>query len=254
MHPGDMFQCCDSSRVVGDLDEEAETLDLHEPPAALNMLFHLLHNTPPEYAPAPRTPDGGAHDGADYVHIRASAPAETAIPFPLLPTLLALVDKYAVAPDIAAVCRSHLAAYAPTYPLRVYGMAVGLGLGALAARTSKFLLHPPLAAYTPDEISVIPTAEAYHRLVLLHEHRIKRLREVLAGEPIFPQNYGECSKHTHKTKARWEDKKKRIISRMEAGERGLMTLTFASFLTLTSSGSHRCRSGNDGRHGRAVRL
>lgn len=200
-----MFQCCDA----------AHTLDLHDPPPALAMLFRLLHDPPPAYAPA----RSEAHAPADYLHIRAGPPDGRAIPFPLLPALLALADKYAVAPHVAAVCRSHLAAYAPTYPLRVYGMAVALGLDALAAQASTFLLHPPLAAYTTAEVSVVPTAAAYHRLVLLHDHRIRRLRELLAGEPIFPQHYGECSKHVHKTTALWADKKKRIAGRMQAGER-----------------------------------
>lgn len=208
-----MFQCCDSGYVLGDLDEEAGTLDLHESPTALNLLFHLLHNTPEPYVPVAEPSD--AKD--DYVHIRQTVPV-AAIPFPLLPTLFSLADKYVVTQPIMDVCYSHLSAYASTYPLRVYGMAVGMGLTRIAEKTSKYLLHPPLTSYTTEEIKVIPSAEAYHKLVLLHEYRIKRLRELLQGEHIFPQRYGECSKHTQKTKVLWESRKKDIDPQIGAGE------------------------------------
>ena len=104
-----MFQCCDSGYVVGDLDEEAGTLDLHESPAALNMLFHLLHNTPEPYVPAPESLD--VHE--DYIHIRQTVPV-SAIPFPLLPSLFSLADKYALIRSIVDICHSHLLAYAST--------------------------------------------------------------------------------------------------------------------------------------------
>ncbi|EKM60868.1 uncharacterized protein PHACADRAFT_247071 [Phanerochaete carnosa HHB-10118-sp] len=114
------------------------------------------------------------------------------------------------------VCTSHLAAYASTYPLRVYGMAVGMGSDVIAAKTSKYLLHPPLTSYSTSEIKCIPTAEAYHRLALLHEHRIKRLREMLIDEKIFPQGYGECKKHTQRTKTLWGVKQAMVSGQIAA--------------------------------------
>ncbi|GJE87777.1 hypothetical protein PsYK624_038600 [Phanerochaete sordida] len=203
----DMFHCCDAS--TGE-----RVLELQESAPSLSLLFQLLHNTPEPYVPPDA--DKPVHvEAHDYVHIQQRVPAH-AIPFPLLPTLFVLADKYACAPAVMQACFSHLAAYASTHPLRVYGMAVGMGHAAIAAKASKFLLHPPLTSYTTDEIKSIPTAEAYHRLVLLHEHRIKRLREILIDEPIFPQRYGECSKHTARTKRHWEARKGLVIPRVAA--------------------------------------
>jgi hypothetical protein len=209
---GDMFQCCDSGYVRDDLDEDARILYLHESASSLSLLFQLLHRPPEPYL-ATEAPDSEA----DYVHIRQTIPVSV-IPFPLLPTLFALADKYAVTPSIWDVCHSHLSAYASTYPLRVYGMAVGMGLNHIAARASKYLLHPPLATYTPEEIKVIPTAEAYHRLVLLHEYRTRKLRELLIEEQVFPLGYGECSRHTQRTKALWQTRKKQVVNQVEAGQ------------------------------------
>lgn len=197
-----MFQCCDAGYVLGEVDDARGVLDLHEPAPLLALLLRLLHAPP---APPPAD--------LDDVHVPAGA-----IPFPLLPALLALADKYALARTLRDACVAHLGAHASSHPLRVYGMAVDLGEPALAARASAFLLHPPLGTYTAAEIRAIPTAEAYHRLVLLHAHRITRVREILDGEQIFPQRYGECTWHTQRTKALWQARKKVVMNKVEAGE------------------------------------
>lgn len=205
----DMFQCCEAGHeAVG----SEHVLELHESAPSLRLLFQLLHSVPEPYVPGKATK---AVDPGDYVHIKQSEPVH-AIPFPLLPLLFVLADKYAFTPEIMRVCFSHLAAYASTEPLRVYGMAVGIGQDAIAAKASKYLLHPPLTSYTTDEIKSIPTAQAYHKLVLLHEHRIKRLREILIDEEIFPQRYGECGKHTQRTKKLWEARKSMVTTRIAA--------------------------------------
>lgn len=193
------------------LDEENETLDLYEPATVLDALFQLLHAPPAIFVPPPTS------TSRDFTRIQETIPVAT-IPCPLLPALFVLADKYALSEEVVNVLKSHLAAYASTSPLQVYGCAVELGFQGIAAKASKHLLHPPLTSYTPEEIKVIPTAEAYHKLVLLHEMRIKRLGEVLAAEDIFPHGYGECSRHAHKAKSLWRQRKGVVVSQIQAGE------------------------------------
>lgn len=207
-----MFVSCDSGfqMVNTVLDEENRTLDLYEPSTELKALFHLLHAPPaPFVAPPP---------SQDFTRIEETMPDAT-IPCPLLPALFVLADKYALSQDIVQTLRSHLAAYASTFPLQVYGCAVGLGLDTIAAEASAHLLHPPLTSYTPGEIKAIPTAEAYHQLALLHEMRIKKLGEVLENEDIFPHGYGQCNKHAQRAKFLWRQRKTVVISKIQAGER-----------------------------------
>lgn len=246
-----MFQCCDAGDISGGRLNE-RMLELHESAPSLSLLFQLLHSTPELYVPTNAADDANY----DYVHIKQNVPLR-AIPFPLLPSLFALTDKYAVTPPIMEVCISHLAAYVSTYPLRVYGMAVGMGLDAIAGKASKYLLHPPLTSYSTEEIKVIPTAEAYHRLVLLHEHRVKRLREILIDEEIFPQRYGECSKHTPRTKTLWKTMKSTVIRRVAAGK-SCLNRSFGALRTSNTAKTHLrsygCGGRNDGRHRSAVWL
>ena len=208
-----MFSCCESGYVLGELDEDARTLDLDESAERLSMLLHLLHDPPAPYVevPVPKSE-------RDFTRVQGTLPNASAIPFPLLPTLLSLADKYVLSDAIVHVLHSHLGAYASTHPLRVYGYASTLGLDALAARTSAFLLDPPLSAHSTQDVSALPNAQAYHKLVQLHEYRVKALGEVLMGEEIFPYEYGKCPRHGAKTQAVWEERKKVISGRIKAGE------------------------------------
>ena len=246
-----MFECCDSGYVRDDLDEEGGVLLLQESASSLSLLFHMLHCTLEPYEGAAGASDSDADD--DSVHITQRIPA-SAIPFPLLPTLFALADKYVFTATIMNVCQSHLFAYASTYPLQVYGLAVGMGLDRIAAETSQYLLRPPLTTYATEQIKVIPTAEAYHRLVLLHEYRIQRLSALLMEEQIFPQRYGECSKHASRTESLWDTKRKQVVNQIHAGETSehIPIVTYAQELMLRCR--HRCWCRNGSGHAPAVRL
>lgn len=206
-----MFVSCDGGfqLVSTTLDEENRTLNLYESGSVLDALFQLLHSTPAPFEPPPPP--------TDFTRIQETIP-EAAIPCPLLPALFALADKYALSQEIVQTLQSHLSAYASTFPLQVYGCAVGFGMPDIAVEASAHLLHPPLTSYTPEEIKIIPTAQAYHRLVLLHELRIRKLGEVLEHEEIFPHGYGECGRHAERTKSLWLRRKATTMSKIQAGE------------------------------------
>ncbi|KAH8100520.1 hypothetical protein BXZ70DRAFT_154968 [Cristinia sonorae] len=207
----DMFSCCDSGYVVDMLDEESGTLDLDESAERLSMLFQLLHNLPDPYheEPVPKSQ-------RDFTRVQSTLPKEPAIPFPILPILLSLADKYALSETIVHCVHSHLAAHTSTYPLRVYGYATSLGLHDVAARASTFLLSPPLSSHPTNKITALPNAQAYHKLVQLHDYRIRKLKEVLMGEQIFPHGYGKCPRHAAKTDGIWEERKKNVIAKILA--------------------------------------
>ena len=207
-----MFESCDSGFEVvsAGLDEESRTLELHESASVLDALCRLLHAAPPPFVPSPS-------EDYDFTRIQETIP-DTAIPLPVLPALFVLADKYSLSQDIARSLRSHLAAHASAFPLEVYGCAVKFGLDEIAGEASTHLLHPPLTSYTPDEIKVIPTAEAYHRLALLHEIRIRKLREVLENEEVFPHGYGECRRHAQRMESVWRQRKNVVMNKIQAGE------------------------------------
>jgi hypothetical protein len=139
------------------------------------------------------------------------------VPLPLLPSLYALADKYAVTEPITHALHTHLASYKSVSPLRVYALAAQLGLDDLMNATSVYLLHPPLSEYTVDEVSVIPSAGAYHKLLLLQSHREKKLKEILMNEEIFPHGYGECPEHRSATVSMWDQRRNEIVGRIESG-------------------------------------
>ncbi|PSR71272.1 hypothetical protein PHLCEN_2v12786 [Hermanssonia centrifuga] len=153
----------------------------------------------------------------DFGRIQEIIP-EATIPFPLLPSLYRLADKYAFSQDIMQALHSHLGAYVSMYPLRVYGYASELGLDKVAAKASTHLLHPPLTSYSTEEMKAIPTAEAYHKLALLHEFRTRKIRETLMNEEVFPHGYGECSRHAQRTKDLWKTRKHVVYNQIQAGE------------------------------------
>jgi len=212
----DMFACCDSGYVLDMLDEDAGTLDLDESAENLSMLFRLLHARPEPYPPPTSVPKSNRDFHDRVFHIQQTLPGAQAIPFPLIPTLLTLADKYALSDAIVHVLHTHLAAYTSTHPLRVYGYAVSLGLDDVAARASMYLLDPPLSSYTAQDIAVIPSAQAYHRLVQLHDYRIKKLMAYVMGEEIFPHGYGKCPRHGAKTQDVWEERKKVVCGKIQA--------------------------------------
>ena len=225
-----MFSCCDAGFDIINttLDEETRTLELLENATILDALFYLLHSTPPPFVEPPKEKSADE----DIVHVREGTIPNDTIPWPLIPSLFTLADKYALTPEITQVLKSHLAAYASVFPLKVYGCASDLGFHDIAAEASTYLLGPPLSTYSVEEIRIIPTAEAYHKLLLLHDFRIKRLTEVLRDEEVFPHGYGECTRlgHSHRTRSAWEAKKQAIYGQIEAGECSLDFLIRVSYL------------------------
>jgi hypothetical protein len=211
-----MFACCDLGYVTNlsnDCDPD-QILDLDEPGDVLDILLQILHFPPLPPIAHPYDTQEGKHE--TEIRTRRHHPASI-IPLPLLPQLFHLADKYILSEAITQSLRSHLEAHSATHPLQVYGFATRRAWDTIAAEASKFLLHPPLSAYTTQEVTVIPTVEAYHRLVLLHAFRVKRLREVLLTEEIFPHGYGACPTHRQQTSALWEQKRNSLAPIIEAG-------------------------------------
>jgi len=219
-----MFDCCDE-RYAPD-----EVLDLDEPADRLSILLSLLHQdiAPPEHVPNPE-PYGTTIRTEEYQ-------PGSVIPFPLLPIMLQLVDKYALSEKVQKSLLAHLSSHVAGHPLKVYGYATEHGLRDVAVDASLHLLHPPLSFYSPNDLKVIPVPEAWHELVLLHEVRIRGLRRLLLAEEIFPHGYGECSSHRERTKALWRQRKNEIILKIEAAtdvaaEMGSLKQDFSSCKT-----------------------
>lgn len=210
---GDMFECCEAGFAMTMVDEAEQSLDLDEPADVLNVLLSLLHTPPHPPQKVPKLPE------QKYSLIIYPPVFEygTVIPFPLIPRMLQLADKYALSESTSQSLLTHLAAHVSSYPLEVYGFATERGLDKLAVDASKHLLHPPLSAYSPEQIRVVPTPEAWHKLVILHDGRIRGLRKILHQEEIFPHGYGACSLHQNRTLSLWNQRKMEILHKIEAG-------------------------------------
>lgn len=206
-----MFACCDQGfELVDDKDgpvfQEA-VLDLNETGHALAMLFRLIQHPP---APPPIDNSGGTSR-------RLKLDAESVIPFPILPSMLRLADKYGVSETITSSLHLHLQSNAAINPLPVYAYATAHDLPKIAAQASAHLLHPPLSSYTKEDIQIIPTVTAYHELLRLHDYRKSRLREILLNEDLFPHGYGTCPLHRRWATQLWEQKRMYMATQIEAG-------------------------------------
>ncbi|TDL28838.1 hypothetical protein BD410DRAFT_738597 [Rickenella mellea] len=203
-----MFSICDVSRTE---TTETNVLDLDEAAGILTVLLRLIHEPPEEYDPVDFVP-------LDKFETQIPVITPTAaIPLPLLPKLFQLADKYELSQPIVRTLQTHLVAHKSTSPLRVYGIATQLSLDTIAAEASYYLLLPPLRTYSLADIRSIPTAEAYHKLVLLHSYRISKLREIVLGEEIFPHGYGECPAHKLVIEHAWDERRKEVAIRIESG-------------------------------------
>ncbi|KAG9103075.1 hypothetical protein FRC06_000275 [Ceratobasidium sp. 370] len=181
----------------------------------LVMLVNLLE-TPPELPP----PTVNNHTPASAVPLGNDPPGRT-LPWPLVVTLLDMADKYDLSEDILTRLHAHVRSHAPSYPLQVYALASRLQLGEIASLASSFLLHPPMHEYPLSEIQVLPSAVSYHLLLVLQTHRLAKLRNVVATEPIFPHEYGACSKHsTSPAKLAWETRRTFVLDNLHAGSMG----------------------------------
>jgi hypothetical protein len=213
-------------------------MDLPETADTLSILFRLLHEPPPVFQRVKPTPAKASTEDP----LREAPDMSTVIPLPLIPIALNLADKYCLSLEAITALHSHIGAHVTTEPLKVYGMAISLGLDELASEASEYLLHPPLSAWRTDEIKVIPTVEALHQLVRLHAAREVELRRYLQGETVFPHGYEACRSHGTSTIAAWEERKQMLMPRIRAGEPSLDSL-----LILVVDGGvcrYRCRIGD----------
>lgn len=206
----DMFACCDQGfESVGDNNESGSqeaVLDLDETEHTLATLFRLIQHPP---APPPM-------DNSEGTRPRFKSNTGAVIPFPVLPLMLHLADKYGLPETIVYSLQLHVQANASTNPLPVYAYATARNLPKIAAEASAHLLHPPLSSYTKEDIQVIPTVAAYHELLRLHEYRKSRLRDILLNEDIFPHGYGTCPVHKQWATQLWEQKRLFLATQIEA--------------------------------------
>jgi hypothetical protein len=207
-----MFCCCDSGFAMSMADDIDQVLDLDERAEVLDILLSLLH-TPPEWPESKHQVLVENHSMIAPIAFEANS----VIPLPLLPRMLHLADKYALSENLQQILVAHMSSHASAHPLEIYAFATGRGLQSLAIDASKHLLHPRLSAYSPKDIKIIPSPEAWQRLVLLHDVRIRGLREILLGEEIFPHGYGTCPSHKDKTISLWSQRKMTIIPKIDAG-------------------------------------
>ncbi|KAJ3541218.1 hypothetical protein NM688_g6116 [Phlebia brevispora] len=230
----DMFACCDASRTMQDVPEDGwQIMDLQESGPQLNILFNFLHHPPDNFHSS-----AAMAKPKDFTRIVQNTLPANAIPYPLLRILFGLADKYAFSKDLVDCLKSHLVAYTSTYPLHVYGYATELGLDEIAAQASMYLLHPPLTSYSAEDMRAIPTGEAYHKLVLLHDFRVKKLQGLLEEAEIFPHGYGACPRHSHRLQNLWESRKSVVFSEIQAAT------DVAAEMSAVSEGTADCQVCN----------
>ena len=209
-----MFSCCDNSVNPAGDDKRpvngstTKSMDIYETSMTFGIFLKLLHDPPAEYPKRNKSPESSKYS--------VVTPA-CAIPYPVLPLLYDLADKYAVSLPILQTLDSHLAAQVSTSPLSVYGLATRRGLVDIADEASAFLVQPPLHTYTPEELRIIPTAEAYQKLLLLQHHRTMKLKKLLMDEQLFPHGYGECTAHRQVATDLWTEKKRSLLGLVDAG-------------------------------------
>ncbi|KAG2368180.1 hypothetical protein BDR07DRAFT_1391450 [Suillus spraguei] len=170
-------------------------------------LFRLIQQ-PPDPPPM--------ENAADGTRPGFKLDAGSIIPFPVLPSMLYLADKYGLPEAITCSLHLHVQANASMNPLPVYAYATAHNLPKIAAEASAHLLHPPLSSYTKEDIQIIPTLTAYHELLRLHEYRKYKLRDILLNEDIFPHGYGTCPVHKQWATQLWEQKRVYLATQIEA--------------------------------------
>jgi len=209
-----MFSCCDPTlalEVAQPTDDQV--LDLHETAGVMTALLRLLHFPPPPPIPYPSTAD--QEKSSTQLRTDRYEPSSI-IPLPILPLLFSLADKYALSDLISQSLRTHLLAHAPAYPLQVYGFATLHDMPIVASKASQFLL--PLASYTLEDVKVIPSVEAYHKIIRLQDYRTKGLRKTLLGETLFPHGYGLCPSHHQTAELLWHGAQSKLVGRIESGK------------------------------------
>lgn len=174
-----MFSSCIPDVVK---DETEQVLDLHETASTLACLMGLLHEPPP--APVLLSPITKSTNINSFSYPVLYDPS-TIIPLPiLLSSLYGLADKYILTRSIFDTLDIHLRANAPEHALQVYGFATSHGINAVASEASQYLM--PMGSYRLDEVKVISSVEAYHKVVRLQNVRVQALRKLVLREEIFP--------------------------------------------------------------------
>ncbi|KAF9014971.1 hypothetical protein BDQ17DRAFT_1340266 [Cyathus striatus] len=222
----DMFTVCETGppapRKVDD-----QVLELHEPGNILAALIRILHDPPIPPIPIPT-------DDIQDDRFRVKVPKvqyipETVIPLPLLVSLFFnLVDKYELPDSVSDILCVHLTAHAHVHPLRVYSFACMHALDKVAASASQYL--DPIASYSLQDVRTLPNIDSYHRVVQLQDLRVKKLRELVLAEGIFPRGYGECPAHKEQTMDLWDRQRKALAPKIQtntdvAGEMDRLTET-----------------------------
>ncbi|KAK2462064.1 hypothetical protein APHAL10511_006527 [Amanita phalloides] len=215
----DMFTCCHAADNSTESDLP-QTLDLSEPSPVIIVLLHLLHDPlgPPLGEPPNFSSSQLYQKRYDW---------RTVVPLPLITTMIFdIVDKYMLDPSIIDTIWLHVNAHAATDPLQVYSFATLHDKDQIASEASQYLM--PLASYRSDEIKVIPSVEAYHKLVRLQHIRLKSLKAILLSEDIFPHGYGKCPIHHDRATSIWDAQRKALADRVDTGTDIVAEMTMLS--------------------------
>ena len=231
----DMFACCDHDSK-SDPKAVPNNLEVYETASTFSLLLRLLHDPPSNYSSL-------SYKEGGWDKYAVMNP-DSAIPFPVLPLLYQLADKYVVSPPIIQALNSNLQAYASTFPLKVYGLASQLSLDWIADEASAFLVQPPLHKYTNEEIKIISSAEAYHKLLKLQHYRAAKIKEILLHEELFPHGYGVCTSHKGSAEALWDQKRRTLLSRIDAGNLTICNPYLPAADNNTLNNRNRCGGGD----------
>ncbi|KAG8772826.1 hypothetical protein FRC12_002874 [Ceratobasidium sp. 428] len=202
--PAQQLDALDSANLpIVEVDERYELLAL---------LVNLLES-PPELPP----PTANNQTPSSAIPLDNDPPGSV-LPWPLMVTLLDLADKYDLSESILSGLHAHIRSHATSHPLQVYALASRLELREIASLASSFLLYPPMHEHPLSDIKALPSAISYHLLLVLQIHRLEKLRNIVATEPIFPHEYGACAKHgTSPAKLAWETRRTLVLTNLHAG-------------------------------------
>ncbi|OCB85253.1 hypothetical protein A7U60_g7880 [Sanghuangporus baumii] len=200
----DMFMCCDA----GGEEKSPRSVDLYESVNDMALLVRLIED-PPQTLSEAAIREGSSKQSLEH--------PTALIPYLLLPRLFALAEKYALKLPVTQILRTHLLAQASIAPLLVYGLAIQYSLPEIADQASKFLAFTPLERYSMEDIKIIPSAEAYHKLLQLQSYRKRRIKELLMNEDLFPHGYGACSAHKDYAEVMWDKRRRSILPNVHSG-------------------------------------
>ncbi|KAL5495610.1 hypothetical protein ACEPAI_1073 [Sanghuangporus weigelae] len=200
----DMFACCDA----GGEEKNPRSVDLCESVNDMALLVRLIQD-PPQTLSEAAIREGSSEQSLEH--------PTAMIPYLLLPRLFALAEKYALKLPVMQILRTHLLVQACIAPLLVYGLATQYSLPEIADEASKFLAFTPLETYSLEDIKIIPSAEAYHKLLQLQSYRKRRIKELLMNEDLFPYGYGACSAHKDYAELMWDRRRRNILPNVHSG-------------------------------------